>query len=152
MRRVSDPVPFRVESWRKQGENVVEQLAGHPQGGDSIARAWGRRYERAGALLEGTPYPAVEALQVDTEGNLWVREWSTTDSDHPDQWSVFSPRGRWLGTLRAPGSERGNPIFCTTGGGFLHAPCWIGKEFFLGVTRDDMDVESVVGYRIDRKE
>ena len=153
IRRSTDPVLFRAEPWRKRWKRTAERIADDPQRGEEAAQAYERRFEKAAPLLEGSFYPSVVALQVDSEGHLWAREWSDDpDRDQPDQWSVFSPEGRWLGVLPAPGNERETPISCTAGGGYRHAPCWIDKEFFLGVLRDEMGVERVVGYRIDRKE
>ena len=92
-------------------------------------------------------YPAVEALLVDAEGYLWVREWSASESGIPDQWSVFSPEGRWLGALAFP-PDLASPDrdlcrqYTTT--------CWIDRDYFVIVRRDELGVERVEGYRIRR--
>ena len=90
---------------------------------------------------------AVEALLVDAEGYLWVREWSASESGIPDQWSVFSPEGRWLGALAFP-PDLASPDrdlcrqYTTT--------CWIDRDYFVIVRRDELGVERVEGYRIRR--
>ena len=92
-------------------------------------------------------YDAVESMLVDTEGYLWIREWSASESGIPDQWSVFSPTGRWQGILAFPPEPIGSDLrICTR----RTTACWIGKDYFLVVRRDEMGVERVEGYRIRR--
>ena len=47
-------------------------------------------------------HPPFLDVTVDTEGYLWVRKWSDSETGLPDQWSVFSPEGRWLGVMAVP--------------------------------------------------
>ena len=105
-------------------------------------------------IVEAVPrkpfYPAFAGLTVDTEGHLWVREWSDSETGWPDQWSVFSPEGRWLGVLRGPPNATGS-----TGSDLLFlcgeiAPCWIDGDFFLALRMDELGVERVEGYRLRR--
>ncbi len=109
-------------------------------------------------------FSRIAALVVDAEGYLWVREWTASEAAVPDQWSIFSPQGRWLGVLAVPtdlaardlhlchwlsGTEM-DPI----GGHRLpprsRLPCWVGRDFFLTVRVDELGVERVEGYRIRR--
>lgn len=89
-------------------------------------------------------FPPVAGLVADTEGFLWVREWSASEAGMPDQWSVFGPDGRWLGVIPAWPDLK-----------LCHrriTPCWIDREFLLAVRRDELGIERVEGYRIRRSE
>ena len=102
-------------------------------------------------IFDGMPqresHPPVAGLVVDADGYLWVKEWSTSEKGWADQWSVFSPWGRWLGVLTVPP----DPVFTDL---FLcyktFVPCWVDRDMFLAVRRDELGVERVEGYRIRR--
>ena len=87
-------------------------------------------------------HPPVAGLFVDPEGYLWVSGWSEPEVGGPDQWSVFSPEGRWLGDLPAPRLE----VPCH----FYLNPCWMGTDFFLAIRSDELGRARVEGYRIRR--
>ncbi len=76
--------------------------------------------------------PAYGRLLADVEGNLWVADY-TQERDDAGTWSVFDPEGRFLGTVETP-----------TGGRVLQ----IGRDFVLGVWRDEFDVEYVRLYEL----
>ncbi len=71
--------------------------------------------------------PAYGRLLVDSEGNLWVADYSQ-ERDDEGTWSVFDSEGRLLGSVETP-----------TGGRVLQ----IGSDFVLGIWRDELDVEYV---------
>lgn len=71
-----------------------------------------------------------ESLLIDSDGNLWVAEYRPPGNDLP-RWSVFDADGRWLGELTLP--ER----FTLTDA---------GSDYLLGVSRDELGVESVMLY------
>ena len=50
-------------------------------------------------------------------------------------WNVFDPEGRWMGDIEIPY------------GGYVYE---IGVDYLLGVWVDELDVEQVRLYRIDR--
>lgn len=70
--------------------------------------------------------PAYGQLLVDPEGNVWARHYAIA-SEH-SKWTVFNPRGHWLGVVEMPAGL---------------AVKRIGPDFVLGVTTDDLGVERV---------
>ncbi len=139
IRRTTVPPPVTDKAWTAEleaRERSMEALSGpRRMGGDGEPR---RR----------TTYPAIQGLLVDTEGYLWVKEWSESELGVADQWSVFNPEGRWLGVLALPPKPEPTDLdMCT-----MFTPCWVGKDFFLMVRRDELGRERVEGYRIRREE
>ena len=133
IRRSADPVAAtaRADRARKQ---YLAALA------ESLGQAGVAAFTRA--LPRRDTYPAVAALVVDTEGHLWVREWSASETGMPDQWSVFSPEGRWLGVLEG----LAEPWLCA-----VMAPCWIDRDMFVITRHDEVGRERLEGYRIHRE-
>lgn len=136
IRRTAGPVPVSDrghEVWLETLERFSEDMQGvFGMSWEDFSRGMPRR----------EAYPPVAGLVVDTDGNLWVREWSAAEPGMPDQWSVFSPDGRWLGVVR------GVPdlFLCHQ----RISPCWVDRDFLLAVRRDELGVERVEGYRIRR--
>ena len=133
IRRGTDPlaVTTRADRARKQ---YLAALA------ESLGQGSVAAFTRA--LPRRDTYPAVAALVVDTEGHLWVREWSASETGMPDQWSVFSAEGRWLGVLEGVAE----PWLCVD-----MAPCWIDRDMFVITRHDDVGRERLEGYRIHRE-
>jgi hypothetical protein len=71
---------------------------------------------------------------VDAIGNLWAAEY-VRYPDPPTVWTVFAMDGELLGEVHMPH-------------GFQ--PLHIGKDWMIGVGRDELDVEYVRLYRIER--
>ena len=115
------------------------------RGVTSLATSLGRDHLKP--FVEWLPrrdgWPAVATLVADAKGHLWAGEWSDSESGMPDRWSVFGPRGRWLGVVVG----RSDPYLCR----WPSAPCWIGDDLFLLVRHGDHGAERVEGYAI-RKE
>ncbi len=133
IRRTTEPLPVTDKAWN--AELAVREAW-------ALARGTGPPAERP----KRTEYPAIAAIVVDTEGYLWIKEWSESESGIPDQWSVFDPEGVWLGVLPVlPNPQPMDSRLCTT-----FDPCWVGKDFFLMIRRDELGVERVEGYRIRR--
>jgi len=87
-------------------------------------------------------------MAVDAARNLWVREYETAApvfhsyrnipemrSGDTSPWSVFDDGGGWLGVVRLPSRLRVTQI---------------GEDFVLGVHTDDLGIETVRTYALDR--
>lgn len=74
------------------------------------------------------------ALRVDPGGNLWLLEYRQDDGE-PKRWSVFDPDGTWLGVVETP------PRFAVNE---------IGRDYVLGVARDELDVQYVELYPLEK--
>lgn len=79
-------------------------------------------------------FPAFADLQTDPDGNLWVLDYSRPGDD-ARRWTVFSPGGHALGHVDAPPGMRVMEI---------------GRDYVLGVWRDELDVEHVRRHRLER--
>ena len=90
IRRTAELPPVTDKAWKSE--------LGHRARNMEMS-GWPRRTEDDEPIPRREKYPAVESILVDTEGYLWVKEWSASESGIPDQWSVFSPEGRWLGSF-----------------------------------------------------
>ncbi|MYG82213.1 MAG: hypothetical protein F4187_10850 [Gemmatimonadetes bacterium] len=138
IRRTTDPVPVSdaaQEAW----ESAF--VAYWSKWGD-LERELGMTTERFLAGMRREAFPPVAGLVVDTDGFLWVREWSASEVGMPDRWSVFGPDGRWLGVIPA----LPDLMLCHR----RLSPCWIDGEYLLAVRRDELGIERVEGYRIGR--
>jgi hypothetical protein len=79
--------------------------------------------------------PAYGGMLSDATGCLWVSEW-TYSPEFPSYWTIFNEGGQWLGEVEVP--ERFYP--------------WvIGEDWILGVEQDELDVEYVVLYPLERR-
>ena len=78
--------------------------------------------------------PSFESLLVDEEGWLWAKKYEW-DPERRSAWVVFDPSGRAHGSVETPvGVE-------------IHQ---IDSGFMLGVWTDELDVEYVRRYRVNR--
>ena len=90
--------------------------------------------------IEATPmadtFPAFSSFIADAAGHLWVREYDFPGEERPAPlWTVFEPDGRVLGYLETPPGLR---IF------------EIGEDYILGRTRDELGVEAVQVWPLER--
>lgn len=123
IRRRQDPRPVTDGDWDALVRQQLEDLDG------------GWRTEVEG-MYRKMPRPRempfyTEAL-FDEAGNLWLEDFRAP-SDTVTRWTVFEPGGRMLGGVAVPEGFR---------------PTHIGRDFVLGVEKDDMDVEYVREYRL----
>jgi len=74
-------------------------------------------------------------MYVDALGNLWLQDYRLLD-DEPFRWSVFDSAGRWLGVVETP------PRFTVNE---------IGSDHVLGIWRDELDVDYVRMYALEKE-
>lgn len=79
--------------------------------------------------------PATRAVLVDKVGNIWVEQYRAPWESSP-VWEIFNPDGRWLGNVRTPSRFR------------IHE---IGSDYLLGTWRNDLDVEYLRMYGLDKR-
>ena len=95
---------------------------------DEIARRLSR-YE----VKPDQPLPLFEAPFGDDEGRIWLPEYVVWGAPPPSSYTLFSSDGEWLGRVAAP---EGVQVLDVAGGRAL------------GITRDEMSVESLVVYEL----
>ena len=140
VRRTAEPPPVTGRAWRSELEHRARNME---------MSSWPRRTEEDEPIPRRQRYPAVESILVDAAGCLWVKEWSSSESGIPDQWSVFSPEGRWLGVLPFPPDPAAPDLdLCAR----TASTCRVGKDYFLIVREDELGRERVEGYRIRRND
>ncbi|MXW55299.1 MAG: hypothetical protein F4Z33_02640 [Gemmatimonadales bacterium] len=104
---------------------------------DAVAR---QNPDRPEALDEVGDMPLVDAFPafgralVDRLGHLWIEEYRLPGEEHR-LWTVFDPEGRALGLLEMPGSFRVREI---------------GEDYILGTRTDDLGIEYVESWPLDR--
>lgn len=105
---------------------------------DELARVPPERRPAMERYLRDMPmtkqFPAYSELQLDPDGNLWVRRFLRPGETQP-LWAVFSLDGDCLGEVRTP-----------TGMSIVE----IGADYVLGVARDELGVERVRVYRLEK--
>lgn len=81
-------------------------------------------------------FPAYRGARSDAAGYLWVREYDFPLEDRPAPlWTVFGPDGRMLGLLETPVGLSVSEI---------------GEDYILGVSRDELGVERVELWPLER--
>jgi hypothetical protein len=78
--------------------------------------------------------PEFASMKVDDVGSLWVRHYGPPFDPSPD-WDVYDANGAPIARVRLP--ARFDPFH-------------IGKDFLLGVRKDELDVEHIELYRLTR--
>jgi hypothetical protein len=80
-------------------------------------------------------FPAYEQM-VANGGELWVLDFERPRQPGAPRWSVFDRTGRLIARVSVP--KRFTVLD-------------LGRDYLLGVARDDLDVEHVVMYRLERR-
>ncbi len=126
IRWIAAPRPVDGPGIEKFKEDFLVRLEGSAQ--EEFWNGW----------LRDVPFPdfmpTFDKLLVDRTGHLWVREYQPSWEDS-QIWSTFTPEGRWLGEVGVPSAL---------------AITDIGADYILGIWRDEMDVEYVRMYSLDR--
>jgi len=96
----------------------------------------GRLFEAAlDALTIPGSFPAFSAIEVDLLGYLWVREYNLPGEEDRALWTVFDPEGVALGFVETPPEL------------VIYE---IGDDYILGKTTDELGVEYVQLWGLDR--
>jgi hypothetical protein len=96
---------------------------------------WRRRLERMFSEIPvPSTLPAFQTFEVDALGYLWVAEYERPGAD-VQRWNVFDAEGLLLGTVVTPAGLQ------------VHQ---IGADFLLASWRDDLGVEHVRLYDLER--
>ena len=139
IRRTTDPRPVTDKARRAREDRTIRS---HEEQGWPVPEA------RLEAMRSVETFPPIDGFIVDAEGYLWVSEYSDSETWLADQWSIFGPDGRWLGVVAMPGGPVATAFFRCRG---YRITCWIDRDFFVVVGRDQFDVERVQAYRIRRR-
>ncbi len=114
-----------------------------PEGGDHSPEDVARLEEiwRRGPMAE--TLPVLRSMHYDAAGNLWVEPFYVRGSDIPP-YQVFAPDGTWLAEVALPsGLDRGWVAE-------MAPRLELGADYVLGVWTDDLDVQRVRMYRLEK--
>ncbi|MDE2980104.1 MAG: hypothetical protein OXU74_02815 [Gemmatimonadota bacterium] len=107
-----------------------------PEEVDRVERMW-RGYPRAPVL------PVLRAVHVDTTGHLWLQPYYVAGAQ-PPPFEIHAPDGTWLGSVSVPPGRR--RAFIQYQAPYME----IGEDYILGVWTDELDVQYVRMYRINK--
>lgn len=103
----------------------IDSMAGENAGGGLTPRMLADAFRS-----RWTTWPLVEDMLVDDQSRIWIKPVS---HDSIGDWLAFTPRGRQVASFRLPRTV---------------TPRLIRGDRLYGVSRDSLDVESVVVYRL----
>lgn len=134
------PVPVTPDLLARYAE---EAMSLWPAGMTEQARDAFRQRVMTGP--HGASLPRVVSVEVDAIGRVWLNL-GREPGEPRESFAVFTPDGEWLAEIRMPpGLDRGTSG--SDGPGMD-----IGRDYLLGVWRDELGVETVRLYRIgDRR-
>ncbi len=125
---------FEVQRVSVDGNPLTTITKSHQPLEISTSSLEGSNWANSSRLIEDLPpgsgpstFPAVAALLIDNDGNLWVEEFPI-DSTSVGRWWIFDPEGALAAQAKMPEGFR---------------PTDIGSDYVLGVKRDSLDIERV---------
>lgn len=118
----------------------------NPDGSPSSPETQQDRQRSFEQLSFARQFPAHGSMKVDQVGNLWVQQFRRPTGtmrasrffdleNHPIDWDVFSPQGRWLGVVTTPAK-----FFVME----------IGADYIAGTARDDFDVPRALVFALQK--
>ena len=115
-------------------ERYIEEAVSRIPVAESQASASARRRYQSAPVAEYLP--AFASVMADALHHLWVEEFEPPGEEQPGVlWTIFDPGGRVLGFVETPEDLE---IY------------EIGEDYILGRTRDELDVEYVQLWSLDR--
>ena len=120
--------PSWIERWKDRRRASVEPSSALPR----LERAWSE-------MTVPSSLPSHEGVAIDETGLIWILEPGPPDGG-PRRYEIVDTTGRTVAGIEVPA-------------GLIHgaglAP-WISEDDFVGLWQDDLGVESVRVYRLDR--
>ena len=87
--------------------------------------------------------PVLRSIHVDAAGHVWLQPYYVAGAE-PPPFEILAPDGTWLGSVTLPpGLHR---AFIQYQAPYME----IGDDYVLGVWTDELDVQYVRMYRINR--
>lgn len=127
---------YAVSRWCRPWTEAARDAYREQQRSGAKDDATRTQIERALAEVEfPATLPPYDRMLVDAEDHLWVQDYLLPGHEGPTTWSVFDPEGRLLGVVELPARFQ---------------PRQIGRDFVLGVWRDELDVSYVRLYELQR--
>lgn len=132
------PAPARLEPHDVSTllEAAVARSVEGPDGGreTDVRRFW---EANVAEMPELTHAPVYSAAVLEVGGDVWLQSWSSAPAeDGYAEWYVYRRDGASAGKHRLPANFR---------------PMYIDASRMVGVHTDDYDVQTVRGYRINRR-
>ena len=120
-----EPIRVTDKDWDRHGQARFESLRrSRSSNPEELVRRARQEHER---IDHAEHLPAFITAFVDSQENLWVREYPLTGV-HDASWFVFSPDGQWVTTLEMP---------------FGFSLYDAGPDWVIGIYKDELDVEVV---------
>jgi hypothetical protein len=130
---MTDGGAFEIRVYNAGGLRAVYRILRDPR------RVTDRMIQEVPEFFADGPHrdtlPWVSGIVVDDLGYVWAGVYGDPSDDAPPKWSIFHPKGHWLGDVEMP--ERFTPF-------------QINHRSVIGVYRDDNQVESVRVFSLHR--